>query len=125
MTKISGAGAALVAVGAATVPPTPAPSLNTARPAMSGPGRRRTPKTAAGARAQYEAEGQRRERPTLPPQRTKQSGTQTHRTGSRLGVLFRTAGQVARTIERTGRGHFTLSQELNWSNRMIDRHQRR
>ena len=117
--------------------------------------RRREAAAAARARRRYQAAIDRRDQPaedhwredaararydaTAPrhpqPQRVEQPRTQPsilsrppyrpHRQPSQLGALLRSAGQVARTIERAERGRFNLPRELHRAGRMIDRHQRR
>ena len=51
--------------------------------------------------------------PERPSPRLSQPACQAPRASSQIGALLRTAGQVARTIERAERGRFNLSHELN------------
>lgn len=128
-TRISLTLTVLLTVGAVTVPPTTAqPSSRPYSPALAevpqdGADRRREAAAAARARARYDAKAPRHPQPqppslSRPPYRPR-------RQPSQLGALLRSAGQVARTIERTERGRFNLPRELNRAGRMIDRHQRR
>ena len=98
--------------------------------------RRETPadtrrREAGAARARYDAETPRQaqprrvEQPRTQPPTLSRPPYQPRRQPSQLGALLRSAGQVARTIERAERGHFNLPRELHRAGRMIDRHQRR
>ena len=86
---------------------------------------------ATAARARYDAtaprhpQPQRGEPPRTRPSILSRPPDQPRRHPSQLGALLRSAGQVARTIERAERGRFHLPRELNRAGRMIDRHQRR
>ena len=68
---------------------------------------------------------QRVEQPRTPPSILSRPPYRPQRQPSQLGALFRSAGQVARTIERAKHGRLNLPRELNRAGRMIDRHQRR
>ena len=97
--------------------------------------RRREEVTRARAQGRYDTTLQRREEPPQRPQRIDQPRPRTsrlssppyqpHRTGSQLGALLQSVGQVARTIERAERGRFNLPREFHRAGRMIDRHQQR
>jgi len=83
------------------------------------------------ARARYDtkaprhAQPQRVEQPRTQPSILSRPPYRPHRQPSQLGALLRSAGQVARTIERAERGRLNLPRELHRAGRMIDRHQRR